>query len=72
MGYGMDGSNPPFLEETARFWQAKYDSPLTAEDARTCIENVSGFFAVLQGWSLRATCSEPQNGDHDANHEKTK
>lgn len=52
----------PLLEETVRFWQPRYSRPLTHEDGRQIVENVTGFFAVLQGWAAAANTlpSEPE------------
>ncbi len=44
----------PLLEETIRFWQPRTSRPLTPEDARQMVENVTGFFTILQGWSAAA------------------
>jgi hypothetical protein len=52
----------PLLEETIRFWQPRTSRPLTHEDARQMVENVTGFFTILQGWSAAADTrpSEPE------------
>jgi hypothetical protein len=52
----------PLLEETIRFWQPRTSRPLTPEDARQMVENVTGFFTILQGWSAPAEArqSEPE------------
>jgi hypothetical protein len=44
---------PPedFLEETIRVWQPYAKEPLSREDAREILANVSGFFRVLRAWS---------------------
>ena len=42
------------LEETIQFWQPQYSRPLTVEDARQMVENVTGFFMTLQRWSAAA------------------
>ena len=44
----------PLLEETIRFWQRRTPRPLTPEDARQMVENVTGFFTTLQRWSAAA------------------
>ena len=43
-------TDPAFLAETLRVWQPLYDRPLTPEDAREIVQNVTGFFRVLQKW----------------------
>jgi len=54
----------PLLEETIRLWQPRTSRPLTPEDARQMVENVTGFFTILQGWSVAADTrpSEPEAG----------
>jgi hypothetical protein len=51
----------PLFEETIRFWQARTPRPLTPEDGRQMVENVTGFFNTLQRWSAAADArpSEP-------------
>jgi hypothetical protein len=44
----------PLLEETIQFWQPRASRPLTPEDARQMVENVTGFFTTLQRWSAAA------------------
>ncbi len=39
-----------FIDETLEFWQQRASTPLTREDARQIIENVAGFFNVIQEW----------------------
>lgn len=38
------------IARTLGFWQDRSPQTLTREDAREIIENVSGFFRVLQKW----------------------
>ena len=47
-------------EETVGFWEPRYSRPLTAEDARQIVENVTGFFTVLQGWAAAANTLPPE------------
>jgi len=44
----------PLLEETVRFWQPRSSRPLTPEDARQIVEDITGFFTILQGWAAGA------------------
>jgi hypothetical protein len=46
-------SNSPLIEKTIGFWQPLARRKLTREDAREIIENVAGFFSVLQEWDAR-------------------
>jgi hypothetical protein len=39
-----------FLEKARLFWQARSDRVLTREDAREIMENLIGFFKVLDEW----------------------
>ena len=52
----------PLLEETIQFWQQRTSRPLTHEDARLMVENVTGFFTTLQRWSAASDArpSEPK------------
>jgi len=38
------------LDETIAIWQPRTSRPLTREDARQIIENMTGFFNVLREW----------------------
>jgi len=40
------------IDRTLEFWQARSSQTLTREDAREIIENVSGFFQILQKWEV--------------------
>jgi hypothetical protein len=40
------------IDQTLEFWQARSSKTLTREDAREIIENVTGFFQILQEWQL--------------------
>lgn len=40
------------IDRTLEFWQARSSDKLTREDAREIIENVTGFFRVLQKWQV--------------------
>ena len=39
------------LDETIEVWQPYSTGPLTREDAREILSNVSGFFRVLRDWA---------------------
>lgn len=39
------------IARTRQVWQPRIGRDLTDEDARQIAENVTGFFAVLAGWS---------------------
>lgn len=42
--------NSKIIQSTKEFWQKRSSSTITDEDARTIIENLSGFFEVLSRW----------------------
>jgi hypothetical protein len=44
------GVTSEFLDETIAFWQPRAKRTLTREDAREIIENLTGFFRVLDEW----------------------
>lgn len=46
----MAGADSEIIEYTLRTWQPRTTLDLTAEDARQIIENVAGFFTVLNRW----------------------
>lgn len=57
----------PQIEETLQFWQQRTSRPLTHEDARQMVENVTGFFTTLQRWSVEAdACRSEPEGDREA------
>ncbi len=43
-----------FLKETREFWENRTGQPLTDEDAREIIANVTGFFKVIAKWDSKA------------------
>ena len=54
-------ANADLLDETRSIWQPRTDRQLTREDAREIVENVVGFFEILQEWSVAERISrEPQ------------
>ena len=64
MQYSVKAANDNQKEEciarTCRFWQPRLGRDLSCEDARQIVENVSGFFAVLEDWS-RSERANPAN-----------
>lgn len=55
------------IQHTIRVWQPRLGRSLSEEDARQILENVVGFFRVLDGWDRkqRNLESEPKNEDPD-------
>jgi len=54
------------IDRTLEFWQARSSQTLTREDAREIIENVTGFFRILQTWEV----ADPPTGTHKRPFEK--
>ncbi|WP_136660605.1 hypothetical protein [Nitratireductor sp. XY-223] len=50
-----------FLDRTIEIFQTRTDRPLTREDAREMIENVTGFFRILGEWNQ----AEQESRDSD-------
>ena len=46
----MEESKKQFFEWTKQFWQARAQKKLSDEDAREIIENITGFFKILNEW----------------------
>ena len=40
-------------DETVEFWSRKTGKPVTREEAREMVENIIGFFEVLDEWDKR-------------------
>jgi hypothetical protein len=45
-----DGENGDFIDQTVAIWQKHSGRQLNREDGREIIENMTGFFRVLQDW----------------------
>jgi hypothetical protein len=43
------------INRTVNLWQSRYGRDLSREDARQIVENVTGFFSVLNEWSRGET-----------------
>jgi hypothetical protein len=41
---------PDIIELTVTFWQERTELPVSSEDARQIIANVTGFFLLLGEW----------------------
>jgi hypothetical protein len=42
-----------FIDQTNAIWQRRTERKLTREDGREIIENITGFFTVLQEWERK-------------------
>jgi hypothetical protein len=49
-GVVPDGKAGDFIDETIAIWQKRTRRRLTREDGREIIENMTGFFRILQEW----------------------
>src|SRR3974390_1167647 len=47
-----------FIDQTIAIWQKRTERKLTREDGREIIENISGFFSILQEWDRRERAAE--------------
>jgi len=43
-----------FIKETREFWEKRTGQPVTDEDAREIIVNITGFFKVIAKWDSKA------------------
>jgi hypothetical protein len=46
------------IDQTIAIWQKRTERKLTREDGREIIENISGFFSILQEWDRRERAAE--------------
>jgi hypothetical protein len=44
-------ANDNLIERTRRLWMLRFGRDLSHEEAREAVENVTGFFAILDEWS---------------------
>ena len=47
-----------FIDQTIAVWQKRTERNLTREDGREIIENISGFFSILQEWERKERAAE--------------
>jgi hypothetical protein len=57
----MGKTQKQLIDQTLEFWQARSPQTLTREDAREIIENVTGFFRILQEWEAADRVTSPHN-----------
>lgn len=66
-------ANSPLIDSAMKFWQPRSQRPLSREDAREIVENITGFFSILLEWEAQdregraaASDAEPQitGSDH--------
>jgi hypothetical protein len=58
-------ANNGLIDRTVGIWQARYSRELSREDARQIVENVAGFFSILQEWSRSAVSANTGETRHD-------
>ena len=62
--------SPELIEQTISVFESRSGRVISDEDARQAVENISGFFRVLQEWAEAGdgkSCAEsPTNPDMDA------
>lgn len=51
-------SEKDFIQETIDFWEKRAGMKFTREDARQMIENVTGYFRILNEWDRRENGKE--------------
>ena len=52
------------IDRTLETWQPRVDHPLSRDDARQIIENVSGFFSILAEWAMADASNDHAVGPH--------
>ena len=52
------------IDRTLETWQPRVDHPLSRDDARQIIENVSGFFSILAEWAKADASNDYAVGAH--------
>ena len=66
----MSTYSPELIEQTISVFENRTSRAISEEDARQAVENISGFFRVLQEWTEaedRESCEEaPADPDMDA------
>ena len=51
------------IKDTLQFWERRYPSPLTSEDARQINVNIAAFFSILKEWDAKDSQSESTTSD---------
>jgi hypothetical protein len=47
------------IDQTIAIWQPRTERRLTREDGREIIENIAGFFTILQEWERKERAAQP-------------
>ena len=56
--------NHDLIDRTLETWQPRIDHPLSRDDARQIIDNVSGFFSILAEWAKADAPNDHAVGAH--------
>lgn len=59
----MNEKDSDLISRTIEVWQPYSDKPLTEEDAREIIRNISGFFDILASWDKKSKDPEQSKKD---------
>jgi hypothetical protein len=57
----MASPSETLLKNTVNFWQARTLRTFSIEDARASIENIAGFFGLIEQWTDVADASPCDN-----------
>lgn len=61
--------SPELIEQTISVFKRRNDGELSLEEARQAVENISGFFQILQEWAeaeAKGDCGDtPANSEVD-------
>jgi hypothetical protein len=58
-----NAASKELTDRTHRVWQPRTRRPLTNEDARQIVENITGFFSILAEWSRSLTQTPVDSSD---------
>src|SRR6266436_1258034 len=53
-----------FIDQTIAIWQRRSERKLTREDGREIVENIAGFFSILQEWERKERAAEDAKASH--------
>jgi hypothetical protein len=58
LGAGARRNEEDLIDQTVAIWQKRTERKLTREDGREIIENITGFFTILQEWGRKERAAE--------------
>src|SRR5262252_8710458 len=65
--HGAARTDRDFIDQTMAIWQKRTERKLTREDGREIIENITGFFSILQEWERKERAAEGAKVSHSTN-----